>query len=120
VPDAPIDLQNVPFDVVDRANPSTTTDEQIRFTWISGPSDGGAVVIDHDIYWNAGSGETYSLLAENIVTNYFQTDATLSAGVTYSFRVTARNTVGDSAQSTAIAILAAKPPDAPTDLAEDA
>lgn len=96
MPDAPIDLQNVPFDVVDRSNPSTTTDEQIRFTWKSGPSDGGAVVIDHDIYWNAGSGETYLLLAEAITTNYYQTAATLTSGVTYSFKVTARNSVGDS------------------------
>jgi len=59
-------------------------------------------------------------LAENIVTNYFQTDKTLSAGETYSFKVTARNTVGDSEYSSEIAILAAKPPDAPVNLAEDA
>jgi hypothetical protein len=37
----------------------------------------------------------------------------LTAGATYSFKVTARNSVGDSAQSTAVTILAAKPPDAP-------
>jgi len=43
VPDSPIDLQN---------DPTTTSDVTIRFTWIPGPSDGGATVIDHDIYYD--------------------------------------------------------------------
>lgn len=37
----------------------------------------------------------------------------LIAGETYSFKVTARNSVGSSVESDVISILAAKPPDAP-------
>lgn len=40
------------------------------------------------------------------------------AGETYSFKVTARNTVGDSNMSEIITILAAKPPDVPLNLRE--
>jgi hypothetical protein len=40
----------------------------------------------------------------------------LIAGETYSFKVTARNTVGDSNMSEILTILAAKPPDIPLNL----
>jgi hypothetical protein len=60
-------------------------------------------------------------LLEKGVTNTFYTTLTpLSPGTTYKFSVTARNTVGSSEQSTAIAILAAKIPDAPLSLLNDA
>ncbi len=45
---------------------------------------------------------------------------TLTAGVTYSFKVTARNSVGTSLQSATLAVLAAKVPDAPLSLANNA
>jgi len=41
----------------------------------------------------------------------------LTAGETYSFKVTARNTVGDSVMSDPISVLAAKLPDAPVSFA---
>jgi hypothetical protein len=40
----------------------------------------------------------------------------LIAGETYQFKVTSRNSVGDSVESDAISILAAKAPDAPINL----
>jgi hypothetical protein len=48
----------------------------------------------------------------------YQTTVQLVAGETYSFKVTARNSVGDSLPSESIAILAAKPPDAPVELSD--
>ena len=55
-----------------------------------------------------------------MTTSYFITTATLTPGVTYSFKVTARNTVGSSDYSSIISILAAQIPDAPTQLANNA
>ena len=51
------------------------------------------------------------LLVEKLTSSYFTTTATLTPGVTYSFKVTARNTVGSSDYSSVIAILAAQIPD---------
>jgi hypothetical protein len=45
---------------------------------------------------------------------------TLTPGTTYSFKVTARNSVGSSAESAVLSVLAAKIPDAPLSLANDA
>lgn len=44
----------------------------------------------------------------------------LSAGTTYVFKVTARNSVGSSSDSANLSVLAADEPDAPTLLANDA
>ena len=41
---------------------------------------------------------------------------TLTAGVTYKFKVTARNSVGVSLESQVLEVLAAKLPDAPVNL----
>jgi len=57
------------------------------------------------------------LLEAAVVNQYYQTTVSLTAGETYSFKVTARNTVGDSDQSSIVTILAAKPPDVPVSLA---
>ena len=44
---------------------------------------------------------------------------TLVAGTTYKFKVTSRNLVGSSEFSSVLEVLAAKLPDAPTNLAND-
>jgi hypothetical protein len=44
---------------------------------------------------------------------------TLSAGTTYVFKVQARNSVGISADSAELSVLAAKLPDAPINLVND-
>lgn len=46
MPDAPISLTN---------DLTTTTDTEIRFTWLDGASDGGTPVIDYTIYYDQGS-----------------------------------------------------------------
>jgi hypothetical protein len=53
------------------------------------------------------------LLEAAVLTDYYQTNVVLVAGETYTFKVTSRNTVGDSNLSNEIVILAAKPPDVP-------
>lgn len=105
VPEPPINLLN---------DPQTTSDVLIRFTWDQGLNNGGVNVIDYDIYYDQGTAiATYILLEEAVLTQYYQTTNTLIAGETYSFKVTSRNTVGDSNLSDPVTILAAKSPDPP-------
>jgi len=109
VPDSPVNLAN---------DAATTTDTVIKFTWDDGASNGGTSVLDYDIYYDQGSSvATYTLLAEAVANKFYQTTVSLTAGETYSFKVTARNSVGDSAMSAIVSILAAKAPDAPVSLA---
>jgi hypothetical protein len=86
---------------------------QIKFSWTQGVSNGGTEVIDFNVYYDQGL-STYVLLAEKLTSSYFTSTATLTPGVTYSFKVTARNNVGSSDYSSVISILAAQIPDAPT------
>jgi len=51
------------------------------------------------------------LLAQDVTTPYYTTSTSITPGTTYKFKVTARNAVGSSEQSVAVAILAAKVPD---------
>jgi hypothetical protein len=48
-----------------------------------------------------------------VTTAYYTTTTTITPGTTYKFKVTSRNSVGSSDQSVALAILAAKVPDSP-------
>ena len=56
-------------------------------------------------------------LASDVTTQYYVTSVVLTPGVTYQFKVSARNTVGSGSYSVPISILAAKTPYAPLSLA---
>lgn len=103
MPDAPINLTR---------DEDVTDADVIRFTWTEGLSDGGTPVIDYDVYWDQSTGNWELLLADVPVTNY-QTDFPITTNVVYSFKLTARNTVGVGLESEPIAIRAAERPDAP-------
>jgi hypothetical protein len=103
VPDAPINLLNY-AEVTD----ATT----IAFIWEDGLSNGGAEIYDYDVYYDQGT-DTWVLLAEEVALKYYQTSVTLVADTVYSFKLTARNSVGDSLFSQSIAIRAAEIADAP-------
>ena len=51
VPESPINLQNVIYVLNDA---QTTTDTSIRFTLDDGSNNGGAIVIDYDVYYDQG------------------------------------------------------------------
>ena len=57
------------------------------------------------------------MLDDAVLDKFYVTAVTLTPGVTYKFKVTARNTVGSSLYSAETLILAAKLPDAPLNLA---
>ncbi len=58
----------------------------------------------------------FTLLESGVTVASYTTKITLISGVTYSFKVTARNSVGISEYSDTLAILAATIPDAPLTL----
>jgi hypothetical protein len=98
VPDAPVSLTN---------DPSITSDLVIRFTWNDGSSNGGTVVIDYAVYYDQGT-TNWILLESGVTTNYYLTSTPLNPGITYTFRVQARNTVGYGLDSVELPVLAAK------------
>lgn len=53
-----------------------------------------------------------------MLTPYYTTTVVLTKDVNYSFKVTARNTIGNSLKSESVTILAARIPDAPVTLVE--
>jgi hypothetical protein len=77
---------------------TTTTDKVIRFTWNQGSSNGGSPVIDYSVYYDQGI-SVYTLLESGVTSASYTTEVTLNSGVTYSFKVTARNSVGSSEHS---------------------
>ena len=89
IPDSPINLVN---------DASTSTGYLIKFTWTEGISNGGSKVIDYNIYYDQGLG-VYVLLAQKVASTFFETSTTLTPSVTYSFKLTSRNSVGSSDHS---------------------
>lgn len=75
-----------------------TSPTSIKFTWNDGASNGGSLVIDYTVYYDQGVGDFIQLEA-GVTTKSYTTSVTLIADKIYSFKVTARNTVGSSAQS---------------------
>lgn len=102
MPDAPINLLNVP---------SVTNANQIGLEWSEGASNGGTAIIDYLIQYAEVSAEFETL--EVAVTTKSYTATSLTAGLTYKFKVQARNSFGYSAFSTQVEILAAQVPDKP-------
>lgn len=99
IPSAPYDLEN---DI------AYTTASTIGFKWTAPDETGGTAVIDYRVYYDQGDALTsdFVVLESNIVDlEYIATS--MSMGVTYRFKVAARNLVGYSAQSDSISILAA-------------
>lgn len=71
--------------------------------------------MDYTVYYDQGVGDFIQLEA-GVSTKAYTTSVTLIADKIYSFKVTARNTVGSSAQSQQLSIRAAQTPDTPINL----
>jgi len=84
-------------------------DSQIGLQWVDGPSNGGQAVIDYEVWYDKGL-DDWALVQANIVSRQHTTTG-LQSGTTYKFMVKARNSVGLSAFSAEISILAAQIPD---------
>lgn len=104
VPDAPTSLQE------DTAQRTATS---LALQWTAPASDGGSPVLDYRIQYREQGG-TYSDLATLNALTYLATG--LTSGITYDFRVEARNQFGYSQPSTELTLLAAYIPVVPTNV----
>jgi hypothetical protein len=99
VPDAPVSLAD---DI------TVTSRSVIKFTWVPAASDGGTTVIDYTVTYDESVGNLGTVLATGVTTPYYTTNTiTIIPGKSYQFQVIARNTVGSSASSAILTILAA-------------
>jgi hypothetical protein len=90
---------------------SARTENSITFTWSAEAANGGAPVLDYRVSYDQAS-DTYIEL-ESGVTTLAYTATVLTAGLTYKFKVEARNTYGFSALSDEVSILCATIPSVP-------
>ena len=89
-------------------------DTQITLTWQVPTSDGGATITGYSVYRGTVSGgETLLIALGNVLTHL---DTGLTNGQIYYYKVTATNSVGESAQSIEVSATPAALPTAPQDL----
>ena len=101
-PDAPVTLAEVT---------ASRTASSITFNWVEGPSNGGASVLDYRVSFDQALGTYVTRASEIVATQYTATG--LTAGLTYKFRVEARNTYDYSDYSAEVEILCATVPSIP-------
>ena len=89
---------------------SLRTSSQLGFTWSPG-FDGGTAVIDYTVQYDQGLDVFTTLVSGLAATSYTVTGLTI--GITYNFRVKARNSFGESGWSETMSALCAGPPLAP-------
>lgn len=105
MPDAPINL----------ANDEAVTDAfKVGLTWQPGPSDGGSAVIDYTVYYSLEGADFIAF--DPVTTTSYTTTIALVPGGVYVFKITARNSVGSSLDSTTVTIKAARIPDPPANV----
>ena len=88
-----------------------TLDDRAGIVWTEGTHNGGAQVIDFQIWSDQATGDFVELATGLTDRSYTAID--LYSGSTYTFKVKARNSVGYSEFSDPVSILAAQIPDTP-------
>lgn len=105
-PDTPINLL---------ANPAEITKVSCSITWSDGAYNGGKPILDYLIEYDQGTGFMWTTLVSSVTQKEYQVE-NLIQGVTYKFRVLARNEVGYSSASEELEVLTAIVPEAPIDV----
>jgi titin len=93
-PVMPVTVPTVAFGVV-----AVGGDKQARLTWNAPASNGGLPVIDYVVEVRAAGAATWTTFADGVSAATSATVTGLTNGVTYTFRVTAKNSFGSSAAS---------------------
>ena len=96
---------------------ATAGDKYVDLEW-GAPSDGGSLIYDYQVQYRQ-VGKTWTTYPDGTSANLFATVSYLTNGITYEFRVRARNAVSAGSWSTAVPatpVAAATVPDAPTGL----
>lgn len=88
-------------------------DGEATLTWSAPTSDGGAAIADYVIEVKPGSG-AFAVFADGVSTSTVATMTGLTNGVTYTVRVSAKNSVGTGAPSVATTVRPVAPPTAPS------
>jgi alpha-tubulin suppressor-like RCC1 family protein len=77
---------------------TTSGDGQVALAW-SAPATGGASISDYLIEYSANSGTTWTTFVDAVTSALSATVTSLTNGMAYQFRVTAKNTIGSGAVS---------------------
>src|SRR5207247_2421775 len=96
---------------------ATPGDGQVTLNWQPPSNDGGSPILLYTIYRGNSSGGESFLITVPLVTTY--TDATVTNGVTYYYKVSATNAIGEgpkSNEASATPSAPATPPGAPQGL----
>lgn len=88
----------------------TASITQIYFSWTAPSDNGGTLITDFNVYWDEGTGGSFSFIATSMNMLSFTKNG-LTAGGTYRFKVTALNAIGEGAESPVGSIIAATVPD---------
>lgn len=110
IPNAPANLA---------VSAQTATALTIQWDAVSSADNGGDAVTDYRIYWDQGTSTWTQLATSTVGATTFTKDSGLSPGTTYKFKVSGVNSIGEGAQTTEFAVIAASVPDAPITLARD-
>ena len=98
-------------------DPEITNETTIGLNWTPGSSDGGSEIIDYRISYSQLN-NNYIVLQSG-VSDTFYSAKELQIGLSYKFKIEARNAVGYSQYSSESLILCAGVPDAPITVAEN-
>ena len=90
---------------------------KVDLTWTAPVSNGGSAITDYVIQYSSDSGSNWTTFADGTLINTFTSVNGLSTGTLYTFRVLAKNAIGDGPYSTASTSVAiATVPGAPTNV----
>jgi fibronectin type 3 domain-containing protein len=91
-----------------------SSDHIIDITWDTPVSNGGSAIVKYIIYRGASAGE-FTFLSEIDFTSFYL-DTNVTNGITYYYKVAAKNKAGEGPQSDEVNATPSTVPSAPTDL----
>ena len=94
----------------------TATYSSVSLTWVA-PDSRGSTVTEYDIYWDSDGNSVDNFASLATTSNLFHTITTgITQGITYKFKIVAKNAVGSSDESPIGLALAASTPEQPATL----
>jgi hypothetical protein len=91
----------------------SSTETSIMIEWTAPSDNGGTVITDYQVLWDAGLGGAFVSLGSSSNTLQFTPSYTLVTGYTYKFKARALNYIGTGPESSSVSIIAAASPDEP-------
>ena len=103
-------IRTVPTAMATPTRGSSTTETQIQVDWaaLTGADTGNSAITSYELLWDNNSGTANILLTDSLVTTYTVTG--LTGGLSYLFKVRAKNVYGEGAYSSDATIAASTTP----------